>query len=188
MMKKSSEKLSSYTRQKILSAARQIAVKDGVSRLTLEAVAGQAGISKGGLLYHFSSKRELVIAMMDEYVNHLENELNEALENCKGNDYPLVRAFINWFRKYDGIEPANQLWGAAVFAVQSFDPTLMEPLHNWYKQLFSAIRESSGDKVKVATMILALEGLFLLNMYKLDYLTTEEKSSLIRSLENSLDD
>ena len=46
----------SITRQKILAAASQIVQCKGVAKLTLEAVAKEAGVSKGGLLYHFSNK------------------------------------------------------------------------------------------------------------------------------------
>ncbi len=42
----------------ILAAARKIAVKDGVAQLTIEAVAKQAGVSKGGVLYHYPSKKK----------------------------------------------------------------------------------------------------------------------------------
>jgi AcrR family transcriptional regulator len=47
---------SSSTRENILRAANLVVVEEGVSRMTLEAVAREAGVSKGGLLYHFPSK------------------------------------------------------------------------------------------------------------------------------------
>ena len=40
-------------REKILHAAMQVAIRDGVMAMTLDAVAQEAGVSKGGLLYHF---------------------------------------------------------------------------------------------------------------------------------------
>ena len=36
----------------------------GVAKLTLEAVAKEAGVSKGGLLYHFSNKEALIEGMI----------------------------------------------------------------------------------------------------------------------------
>jgi len=134
--KKQTRKTSSKTKELILEVAREIAAEKGVGQLTLEAVADRAGISKGGLLYHFPGKKELIIALMDSYVSHLSAELESATEPFKGHPQALVLGFIHWYKKFNGIAATNRTWGAAVFAVQSFDPQLMEPLHNWYRQLF----------------------------------------------------
>src|SRR5687767_12534291 len=52
-------------RDKLLCAAEKVIARDGVKNLTLEGVAREAGVSKGGLLYHFPSKKELIIAIVD---------------------------------------------------------------------------------------------------------------------------
>jgi len=62
----------------------------------------------------------------------------------------------------------------------------MEPLHNWYRQLFEKIRGSGPDSLDTATAILAIEGLFMLSLYNLDHLTTEEKSRIIQHIEDRL--
>jgi AcrR family transcriptional regulator len=43
------------TRQKILETAVRIVDTQGARHLTLEAVAAEAGMSKGGVLYHYPS-------------------------------------------------------------------------------------------------------------------------------------
>ena len=43
-------------RSQILDAAEAVVMRDGVRNLTLDAVAQQSSISKGGLLYHFPTK------------------------------------------------------------------------------------------------------------------------------------
>ncbi|MFF4615626.1 TetR/AcrR family transcriptional regulator [Nonomuraea jabiensis] len=40
-------------------------LSEGAEALTLEAVARRAGVSKGGLFYHFPTKQALVAAMVD---------------------------------------------------------------------------------------------------------------------------
>ncbi|WP_402469200.1 TetR/AcrR family transcriptional regulator [Isoptericola aurantiacus] len=54
-------------RAKVLDAFAEILVESGERSATLDAVAERAGVSKGGLLYHFPSKDELV----DGLVEHL---------------------------------------------------------------------------------------------------------------------
>ena len=50
------------SREKILDAAAELVAEIGAGRLTLEAVAEKAGLSKGGLLYNFPTKDALLQA------------------------------------------------------------------------------------------------------------------------------
>lgn len=52
----------------------------GTSRLTLERVAERAGVSKGGLLYHFPSKAQLIAALLGSYVEGYEARLRARQE------------------------------------------------------------------------------------------------------------
>ena len=52
------------TRHKILETAVAIVDTNGAAHLTIDAVAAHAGLSKGGVLYHFPSKRALLEAML----------------------------------------------------------------------------------------------------------------------------
>ena len=46
----------------------------GAVHLTLDAVAERAGVSKGGLLYHFPSKESLLQAMVDRNMRRLSRD------------------------------------------------------------------------------------------------------------------
>lgn len=51
----------------IFSATLHVALKQGFGKVTLEAVAAEAKISKGGLLHHFATKVELIQAMLQHF-------------------------------------------------------------------------------------------------------------------------
>ena len=53
------------TRDRILDAFESLLVGQGSRAATLDAVAEEAGVSKGGLLYHFPSRDDLVVGMLD---------------------------------------------------------------------------------------------------------------------------
>ena len=57
---------SSATRDAVLSAAFRV-LERGRGQFTLEAVAAEAKVSKGGLLYHFGSKRALLSALITRH-------------------------------------------------------------------------------------------------------------------------
>lgn len=56
------------TRERILQAARELVLEEGASRLTLDAVVVRAGLSKGAFLYHFKTKRDLFVTLIDEMI------------------------------------------------------------------------------------------------------------------------
>ena len=53
-------------RDKLLAAFEQIVLDDGERAATLDAVAAAAGVSKGGLLYHFPHRQALVDATLQQ--------------------------------------------------------------------------------------------------------------------------
>ncbi|WP_067696629.1 TetR/AcrR family transcriptional regulator [Nocardia jejuensis] len=52
------------TRDRILDALETLLLDKGMSQVTLENVAAAAGVSKGGLLYHFKSKDALLAGLL----------------------------------------------------------------------------------------------------------------------------
>jgi AcrR family transcriptional regulator len=52
-------------RRQILDAALRVAARDGLRGLTLRAVAAEAGLSHGLVLFHFGRKQALVDALLD---------------------------------------------------------------------------------------------------------------------------
>ena len=52
-------------REKVLDAFEAILIDDGERAATLDATAKAAGVSKGGLLYHFASRDELIAGLLE---------------------------------------------------------------------------------------------------------------------------
>ena len=66
------------TKDRLLDAADVVVRRDGAQALTLDAVAAEAEVSKGGLLYHFKSKRDLVEGMVERWMADFQREIDEA--------------------------------------------------------------------------------------------------------------
>ncbi len=62
-------------RAELLEAAIVVIRRDGAQSLTLDAVAAEAGVSKGGVLYHFGSKRALIDGLLERWLDDFENRL-----------------------------------------------------------------------------------------------------------------
>jgi len=62
---------SDNARERVIDAAEQVVIEAGAGHLTFEAVASKAGVSRGGLLYHFPDKKALLRGMLDRRRNYM---------------------------------------------------------------------------------------------------------------------
>ncbi|GAB3192879.1 TetR/AcrR family transcriptional regulator [Nesterenkonia suensis] len=70
-------------RTEILQAAQHIVQRDGVTALTYESVAAEAGLTKGGLLYHFPSREDMLLALHE----HVSGQWEACMESEAGAPY-----------------------------------------------------------------------------------------------------
>src|SRR5579872_5795914 len=117
------------TRDRILRAAEDVVIRDGVGHLTLEAAATEAGVSKGGVLYHFPTRNALVSAMVERLTNSFDADL---LRYGAGAKEPgsFARAYLE-AEVHPTTEPGaahDKRLGGALLAAAATDPELLAPL------------------------------------------------------------
>ncbi|MBT4380011.1 MAG: TetR/AcrR family transcriptional regulator, partial [Gammaproteobacteria bacterium] len=66
---------SNNKKEQILEAALQVVEENGANHLTIDAVATYANFSKGGVLYHFPSKKALLSGMVDHLIQANEKRM-----------------------------------------------------------------------------------------------------------------
>lgn len=66
---------STDTKEKLLDAFEILLDEHGTSGATLDAVAAKAGVSKGGLLYHFGSKAELIKGSLERLSRLVDDDV-----------------------------------------------------------------------------------------------------------------
>lgn len=77
-------------REQILDAYEMILIDEGPGAVTLDAVAGRAAVSKGGLLYHFASKD----ALRDGLVDRLDAFSEEDIASAHAAPDGIVRYYL----------------------------------------------------------------------------------------------
>lgn len=65
-------------RTQILQAAAAVVERSGVTAVTLDSVAAEAGLTKGGLMYHFATRGALLQAVHEYLAAQWEDELRGA--------------------------------------------------------------------------------------------------------------
>jgi len=61
----------------ILDATDRLLARFGYRKMTVEDIAAEAGIGKGTVYLHFSSKEEVVLSRVDRMVDQLKERLRE---------------------------------------------------------------------------------------------------------------
>ncbi len=155
------------TKARIIEAAEAVVLRDGVARLTLDAAAAEAGLSKGGVLYHFPSRDSLVAGMVTKIIEEFDRDI-EAHLDPDGGPGSFTRAYLHATLEpgSPGADHEDRL-GAAVIAAAAAQPSLMVPLQvaadRWQARL-----ESDGLDPATATVIrLACDGLWLCDLFGL---------------------
>ena len=67
------------TRQRIINAAREVFLRKGVSRSSLEQIATHAGVTRGAVYWHFTNKTELFHAMREQVLLPLIDRMDDTL-------------------------------------------------------------------------------------------------------------
>ena len=145
----------------MLAAAERVLLERGAAAFTLDAVAERAGVSKGGLVYHFPSKESLLRALVARAVA----EVDEALAAAAQDDTPgaFARAYL------DATVPAapggpvgpevpeGSALGALTVAV-ALDPTLLEPMREAYVRWQARLEADGIDPAAATAVRLAVDG------------------------------
>jgi AcrR family transcriptional regulator len=161
----SGKRTTSGTRERLLEAAERLILRDGVARMTLAAVSRGAGVSKGGLLYHFPTKDALIGAMIERFIERFEGDIEENLRDELGAG-SWVRAYARaTFAPSD--RQQNLSVTAALVAAAANDPKLAEPLRERY-EVWQRRVEDDGLEPALATLVrLAIDGAWLAELFGL---------------------
>ena len=156
------------TRSQILDAAESVVVHDGVRNLTLEAVAAHAGISKGGLLYHFRSKEDLAAAMVERSITRFDDALVDAAKTDKHERGRFTRAYV---RASLGMTPLtdegfDSFCSSITTALLSF-PERLAPIQQQGERTQADIERDGLDPVLATIIRLAVDGLWLSENFNL---------------------
>ena len=92
MSTSSPERTSTDRRQEILDAASALFAESGSRGTSIAAVAARAGVTDAGVLYHFKTKKELLLSVLQRFDEQVEREMQEAA--LQGID--LLRAIRGW--------------------------------------------------------------------------------------------
>jgi len=157
-------------RTRILDAVEHIVRAKGVPALTLEAAAREAGISKGGLLYHFASKEALLTGLVIRLSDYISQDFDGVLAAQPPGAAPATRAIIAWiFDHPEAVCDEHERAGAVFLSVFHHDPAMLEPIRAVFARIRDHLRQDALPPGHALAVMAASDGLFfgrLFNMYE----------------------
>ncbi|MGB1252398.1 MAG: TetR/AcrR family transcriptional regulator [Candidatus Promineifilaceae bacterium] len=144
-------------RQKIIKATNKLLKEGGYfTNFSLDSVAREAGVSKGGLMHHFASKDALLRAAAENAIVAFETQLKQKIETDEGaQSGKLSRAYV------------ESVLGEGTVVQAELSPVLLgylnsaetNPTPNRF-QTWQARTEQDGIDTITATIVrLALDGI-----------------------------
>lgn len=172
---------SANTRQRLLDAAEQLARRSGPGNLSLDAVAAEAGVSKGGLLYHFPSKAKLLEGLVDSYLARFDDALCAA--EPSGTPNLVLDAYLSQFlRERSSCEPAS----AGLLAALAENPDLLAPVAPRERAFLDRIRANASDPEFATVAFLTVHGLRAMSSLGIAVLNDTEAAEVIDWLRSRL--
>lgn len=159
-------------RAAVLEAAVAVIRRRGARALTLDAVAAEAGVSKGGLLYHFASRRALVDGLVARWLDDFEARIGE-----DGFAAAYVRAC-----DLSAATPQVTASELGLLAALIEEPQVLEAVRERYAAWTERLLAAVADPADAWVVRLAADGLWYSDLLGFAAPQGEERRRLIERL------
>lgn len=171
------------SRQRILDAAEKRLLRSGPGGLVLDAVATDAHVSKGGLLYHFASKEALIDGLIERMLADFDAVQDEIAAADRLEAGRRTRAYLASTVTDDG-EPADnsaQLMAGILAAIDN-DPERLAVIRRRFAVWHRRIAVDGIDPVDATIVRLAADGLWLCALLGLPRLDRKLQGRVLKRL------
>jgi AcrR family transcriptional regulator len=167
-------------RDRILDAAEQLVTADGARNLTLDAVAHSAGVSKGGLLYHFPGKDALLAGMIERHIDQLDARCSA--ERSRLPDACPSTELKSWILAVLQPDRVREEAGAALLAAAANNPALLDGVRERYATHVAGLEALGAGFARAAVILLAVDGLMFGEAWRVTPFTPEQRERIVAEL------
>lgn len=166
-------------REKIIDVAEQVALENGARHLSLDVVASKSGISRSGLVQHFSNKEALLRAVLDRRVKRAMARREQNSESLRENQKTLIDAHIPNSEEGQNETKRTHVGLLATIEGNTQSP---EPYREDFKKGLHELCLSGLSVERAAVILLAIEGTKLLELLSLLTFTPQDRRRIIREI------
>ena len=171
---------SERTRNAVIQAALAIIARDGPARLTLDAIARESGISKGGLMHQFRTKEAVVKALLEHQIEYFQDFSRRYMaENGSAQSEPHLATQIATLREHVA-RPHSAAF--AILGAMAQEPGLLSITREVDAKMAKAIKAEAADPELATLRWMAARGLALTALFGMCPLSQEERERLFDRL------
>lgn len=175
----------------LLDAAEAVIFRDGIGSFTLDAVAAEANLSKGGLLHHFPSKHKLLESLVARTVACWREDVDQAIASAPEGPGRVARGLLNGcIASPDSWTEHMRRSGMVLVAAMISSNELVQPVREMHLYIRGRLASDALSPGTADSIALAMDGLWLGWIFGLHEVSEQRlldiRASLTRTLEAAL--
>lgn len=169
--------------RQLLESAATIAGRDGIAALSLNAVAFEAGVSKGGLLHHFPNKQALIFALFARLLAIMEEAISALMAADKTAYGRFTRAYLHYLSAPELTDTQESRQLMVLSLAMPDEPVLRQCWRDW--MLAHLAQGDELDNGHTGTLVrYAADGIWLSELTEGRTMSTEHRQALVKTLYN----
>lgn len=167
----------------ILNAVARVLAREGFANTTIDAIAAEAGLSKGGVLYYFPTKRDLLLGLIERYETEFNRRRAEIARRLPDTPTRLFKATVTLMLR-DLEETRNQIPSLATVLD---DEELRKKVGEMKRRTFAEVGAGAPRAGDVALILYAVDGLWLDNRFDPNTVSRPVRDEAIKRLLQMVD-
>ncbi|WP_378080530.1 TetR/AcrR family transcriptional regulator [Aeromonas bestiarum] len=169
--------------RQLLESAATIAGRDGIAALSLNAVAYEAGVSKGGLLHHFPNKQALIFALFARLLAIMEDAISALMAADKTAYGRFTRAYLHYLSAPELTDTQESRQLMVLSLAMPDEPVLRKCWRDW--MLTHLAQGDELDNSHTGTLVrYAADGIWLSELTEGRTMSAEHRQALVETLYN----
>ncbi len=159
-----------YTNAKdqILEAAEKVAMELGIAQFTIQNVAKMAGLTKGGVTYHYNSKEDLLAALLEKLQKEMFGKLEQSYIKEENKPGRTARTILKMFLDQGGeIQSRFFRIASVMIAVYVYYPNLFESMRQRFKIIMELMKKDELPQEITAIVLACMQGLMMARVFGL---------------------
>lgn len=167
-------------RMALLDAAERVVARDGAVRLTLDAVAAEAGISKASVLYDYKTKQALIKAVIERRVASEAQRMRSFIDQ-EGNKPDAAILGLIAALQHGKLELDRDVALDLAVALNQHND-LRGAIREPFKAFLHEVEATSPEPSRARVVFLALEGLKLVEAFGFYRWPDQEREQLLADM------
>ncbi|MCC8165564.1 MAG: TetR/AcrR family transcriptional regulator [Planctomycetes bacterium] len=168
----------------ILDATERVIRRQGMAGTTLEAVAAEAGLSKGALFYHFKNKKDMLLQLLERYGTQFTALRQELYDSLPDGPHRLLKATVLASIRH----PARKSSSVANALTLLDDIELRAKVLEMRKHLFNELTKDSPHPERISLVLLAVDGLWIMDLFGDRSVTPTLQKRIVQELLHLIDE